>query len=58
MTDKIELNKPKFKKISDVEIEMSEIKEHKQPFFKGDLERKKKELEDNLAIVVDLLKKF
>ena len=54
----IELNKPTFKKISEVEIEMSEVKEHKQPFFKHELLAKKKELEDGLAIVVDLLKKF
>ncbi len=54
----IELNKPKFKKISNVEIEMSEIKELKQQFFKGNLIRKKEELEKDLEIVNDLLTKF
>ena len=54
----IEINKPTFKKISKDEIEMQEYKEHKQPFFKGDLERKKAELTEQLAVVNDLLKKF
>lgn len=54
----IELNKPIFTKVSKDEIVMSENKELKESFFKVNLEMRKKELEEKLAIIVDLLKKF